>query len=122
MKKHSKQRDAVYSALCRLGNHPTAAEVYDKVRAEMPHISLATVYRNLSDLAADGLALVINMPDSVTRYDGNVYEHNHLNCSKCGKVVDIDLDVSVNTGAVGNCEISGYSVMFFGKCCNCINL
>ncbi len=122
MKKRSKQRDAVYSALCRLGNHPTAAEVYDCVKNDMPHISLATVYRNLSDLSDEGCAHVLNMPEGITRYDGNIHEHNHLSCSNCGRVVDIDLAVDIDTGDISGCEISGYSLMFFGKCYDCINL
>ena len=34
--------------------HPTAAFVYRRVRRRLPRVSLATVYRNLRMLAAEG--------------------------------------------------------------------
>ena len=52
MLKHSKQRDAIEQFLATRYDHPTAETVYLNLREDYPKISLATVYRNLSLLAA----------------------------------------------------------------------
>ena len=50
------QRLAVYDHLSRAEHHPTAEEVYQAVKATIPKISLATVYKALEALVASGLA------------------------------------------------------------------
>ncbi len=118
MKRHSKQRDAVRTALCSVRTHPSAAEVYEMVREEFPHISLATVYRNLSELVAEGDALAITTPCGGTRYDGFTEEHSHLHCSDCGRVYDLDLPIKVEVGQTSH-QIDGYQLVFYGKCAVC---
>ena len=53
MKRNTIQRTLVLEAVNRLRFHPTAEEIYDDVIREHPHISKATVYRNLNQLAED---------------------------------------------------------------------
>ena len=60
MKKYSRQREAVYEAVCSVRSHPTADEVYDSVKKKLPNVSLATVYRNLSLLCSEGKLIMIN--------------------------------------------------------------
>lgn len=55
--KHSKQRDAIHNFLMSRKDHPTAETVYANVIKEFPNISLGTVYRNLSFLVDNGMAV-----------------------------------------------------------------
>lgn len=116
MKKYSRQREAVYEAVCSVRSHPTADEVYDSVKKKLPNVSLATVYRNLSLLCSEGKLIMINTGDGATHYDGFTEKHHHLVCSVCGKVVDLDLSVSIDLSASGDCEIDDYNIIFYGKC------
>ena len=50
------QRLAVYDHLARAEHHPTAEDVYQAVRAAIPRISLATVYKALEALVEIGVA------------------------------------------------------------------
>ena len=87
-KRRSKQREIVL-ALLRSGGlyHPTASEVYEAARAQMPNISLGTVYRNLSELARDGTILKLDASgDSSARFDADTAAHAHYDCKKCGKL------------------------------------
>ena len=45
------QREVVLHELRRCQNHPTADELYGRIKKKLPRISLATVYRNLEILA-----------------------------------------------------------------------
>ncbi len=117
--KYSRQREAVYAALRSVRTHPVAAEVYDLVRAEIPDISLATVYRNLSQLAKSGKALTITDEKGVVHFDGYVHPHNHLFCGQCHRVVDVDIPVAVSIPDGCQHRVDGYSVLFTGTCQGC---
>ena len=86
--KHSRQRDCIKEFLMSRHDHPTADMVYAHVREEFPHISLGTVYRNLSLLSEIGEIKKItrNGPD---RFDGNTMPHYHFTCNCCGCVEDL---------------------------------
>ena len=85
------QREAVYDHLARVGKHPTAEDVYLSVKADLPRISLATVYKALEALVASGLAarLAADGVDGSARYDSRGDEHYHLRCLRSGAVEDL---------------------------------
>lgn len=87
--KHSRQRDCIKEFLMGRKDHPTADMVYAHVREEFPHISLGTVYRNLSLLSEIGEIRKIscNGPD---RFDANTMPHYHFTCNHCGCVEDLE--------------------------------
>lgn len=57
----------------------------------MPSISLATVYNCLEKLVDCGLIRQVNRDRDSSRFCGNLTEHGHFHCNKCGAVHDIDL-------------------------------
>src|SRR2546425_9997459 len=63
--------------------HPTAALVYRRVRKRLPRVSLATVYRNLRVLAAEGF-LAERADAAGLRFDGNTAPPDHLTRLACG--------------------------------------
>ena len=120
--KHSRQRDAVYQNLCMRTDHPTAEDVYMSLKAEIPALSLATVYRNLSQLETDGKVIRIGS-GGTARYDGNVNLHYHLSCLGCSGVVDIFLDddcgLTQKAAQSFDGTIISHSVLFTGYCSEC---
>ncbi|MBR4072489.1 MAG: transcriptional repressor [Clostridia bacterium] len=92
MKNYSRQREAILNVLRSTDTHPTAAEVYERVREIIPNISLGTVYRNLDALSASGDILSISVGDGNNHFDGDNSHHLHLNCRFCGKIVDAHFD------------------------------
>ncbi|MBN2184699.1 MAG: transcriptional repressor [Candidatus Krumholzibacteriota bacterium] len=85
----TKQRKMILDELRQVTVHPTADQVYESVRKKMPGISLGTVYRNLDLLCRTGMARRIEKSGSPMRYDGDLSLHNHICCTKCGRVDDI---------------------------------
>jgi Fur family peroxide stress response transcriptional regulator len=82
------QRTAIYKALIMTDLHPTADDVFEQVRKEMPNISLDTVNRTLLTLAEIGAAFVVEGTGQPRRFDGGLEDHQHFRCIKCGKIVD----------------------------------
>ena len=92
----TKQRKAILRILKNTTSHPTADWIYEKVRKEIPNISLGTVYRNLNVLAENGKISVLDYGSNHSRYDGKPGHHYHFRCEKCGEVYDLEMDLSVN--------------------------
>ena len=123
--KHSKQRDSIKAYLASTTEHPTADTVYLHVREEFPHISLGTVYRNLNLLADIGEAVKITTPDGADRFDGNTHPHYHVLCTKCGSVIDLEMEAltSINEVAENHFpgKIESHTALFFGTCEGCLD-
>jgi Fe2+ or Zn2+ uptake regulation protein len=87
----TRQRAAVFSFLRAAHSHPTAEQVFAGVRKEVPHISLATVYKALEALVDAGLAARVPDEHGPTRYDGRSDAHYHLRCERTGQLQDLPL-------------------------------
>jgi Fe2+ or Zn2+ uptake regulation protein len=87
----TRQRAAVYAFLRAADCHPTAEQVFAAVRREVPHISLATVYKALEALVDAGLAARIANDSGAARYDCRSESHYHLRCADTGEVRDLPL-------------------------------
>jgi Fur family ferric uptake transcriptional regulator len=84
------QRKVILEELRIMDHHPTADELYHKVRERLPRISLGTVYRNLEKLAGSGIIRKLDYAGSQMRFDGDLHSHQHIRCIECGRIEDID--------------------------------
>jgi len=121
--KHSHKRDAICEVLKAKRDHPTADMICERVRERYPEISLATVYRNLSQLCSDGTIIKIGAAGR-ERYDIDTSDHTHFFCDECGEVYDIFSDLGFSGLESAESEIGGKisfaHITFRGKCKNCI--
>ena len=85
------QRELVYRSLLQQRDHPTAEEVFARVKTEMPTISLATVYNCLETLVQCRLIRQVNHERSSTRYCPNLRPHAHFHDEATGEIHDVDL-------------------------------
>jgi len=85
------QRGVVYDVLLKKRDHPTADEVFVRVKSELPTISLATVYNCLETLVQCNLVRAVNFERGPTRDCPNLRPHAHLHDEQTGKTHDIDL-------------------------------
>lgn len=93
--RNTPQREVVYQALLTRRDHPTADEVYNRVRPEMPTISLATVYNCLETLVQCELVRQVNFERGPSRYCANLLPHAHFHDEKTGATYDIPLPAEV---------------------------
>lgn len=91
----TKQREHVFDVLLDKRDHPSADEVFTRAKADMPGISLATVYNCLETLVQCGLVRQVNHERESSRYCPNLSEHAHFHDKTTGRVMDIDLPPSV---------------------------
>ncbi len=89
--RYSKQRSLILDIVRSNPVHPTAEWVYEQARKEMPSIGIATVYRNLNALSDRGEIGKIAGAGGADRFDGNISQHYHLQCKKCGRLTDLSM-------------------------------
>ena len=66
------QREVVLKVILEKRDHPTADEIFARVKGMMPSISLATVYNCLETLVRGGLVRQVNLERAPTRYCPNL--------------------------------------------------
>ncbi len=91
----TRHRELIFGSLLARRDHPTAEEVYVRVKAMAPTISLATVYNCLETLVQCGLVRAVNHERDATRYCPNLSEHAHFHDRRTGRIYDIDLPEDV---------------------------
>src|ERR1700688_134810 len=90
--KMTPQRIAIVRLFAEDESHPTAQDLYERLRPSFPSMSFATVYNTLDALARAGLAGIVRLPGKrgdAARFDPNMGPHHHAVCDRCGSVLDI---------------------------------
>jgi Fur family peroxide stress response transcriptional regulator len=117
------QRLAVYRALAEDAAHPTADEVHRRLRATMPSLSPATVYRVLETLVREGVLRRVSTTGGAGRFDANLDPHQHLICRVCGRMTDVfatGLDVGrLAPGIPPGFVVEDVDVRIVGRCGAC---
>ena len=88
-------REVVYNVLLKSRYHPTADEVFARVKSDMPAISLATVYNCLERLVQCNLVRQFNFDRGPSRYCPNLEPHAHFQDERSGSIQDIELPADV---------------------------
>jgi Fe2+ or Zn2+ uptake regulation protein len=119
----TQQRMVILEELRSKNNHPSADELYERVRKKLPRISLGTVYRNLEVLSQLGEIQKLNLSGSLKRYDGIPGKHYHIRCINCDRVDDAPIaplnQIEDELYQATVFEIIGHNLEFTGLCPAC---
>jgi len=119
----SKQKEAILRVLRSTTSHPTAEWVYERVKQEIPGLSLGTVYRNLKLLKENGNIMELGFTGEQGRFDGNTQHHDHFRCEKCGRVFDLDdlVEASIEEKVARKlgARVTGHRLEITGICREC---
>lgn len=117
------QRIAILREVRDAGGHMTAGEIYERVRAKNPTVAYGTVYRTLHLLAEHGVILEFPFGDQASRFDGRTERHDHVHCTVCGQLVDVDVPSALLARHVAEEQtgfiIEGHQTIFSGACPKC---
>ena len=119
----TRQRKTVLDVLKGMDTHPTADEIYDRVKQKLPRISLGTVYRNLEVLSELGEIQILELSGSLKRFDWDPHKHYHIRCIRCDRVENAplapmnQLENELYESTVF--EIMGHNLEFVGLCPTC---
>ena len=111
------QRIAVAEYVLSATDHPTADEVWAKVRRRCPTLSRATVYNTLNLFAEKGLLRSQPLREGVAVFDPRIAPHHHFIDDNTGRVFDIPWDAVKVTGekSLQGIEVREYQVVLRGR-------
>ena len=82
------QRLIIYERLINTNGHPTVETLYSQIRESFPTISQDTVHRTLVTFCDIGVASMVEGTGIPKRFEGNLDNHHHVHCVKCGRIYD----------------------------------
>jgi len=120
------QRMAIVQEIACDPTHPTAQELFERLRRSMPTMSFATVYNTLDALSKASLCASLSLSPGPSRFDPNMDPHNHAVCDRCGLVRDVPCraEPSAAEEEQGAVVVPGFSVrtveqIYRGLCAAC---
>jgi Fur family peroxide stress response transcriptional regulator len=117
------QRLAIYQVLAGDDSHPSAEEIYRRVKPVIPSLSLGTVYRTLELFEQQGLVSRVHALGEQARFDANLDVHHHLVCIRCRRVIDFHdpcLErLPIQAESLGGFRILGQRIHLLGLCSEC---
>lgn len=119
----TKQRQKILELLTNTKDHPTAEQIYKKLKPRFGRLSLGTVYRNLRVLKEQGQIWEMDFGSGLSHFDAVVHSHYHFICKNCRRIYDIripaikELDDKVRT--ITGFRIYSHRLEFFGLCDIC---
>jgi Fe2+ or Zn2+ uptake regulation protein len=106
------------------GQDFSVEDLWHDLKQFEPHLGRATVFRAIEMLVNLGLLNRIDFSDGSHTYRAcGDNHHHHLTCTKCHRIVDVDVCVSetemAGIGQKNDFEIAGHSLVLFGLCADC---
>ena len=124
--RQSRQRQRILQLLRSTDRHPTADWLYEQLKKEFPHLSLGTIYRNLTVLVKQGLVEKIHHGSTFDRFEAKADRHYHLICERCGAILDFEMPIydELNEKAkrLTRFQVQYHRIEFYGICTKCARL
>ena len=119
----TKQRAVVLQVIQDANEHLTANEIFETARGLLPGISFATVYNSLRYLKDAELIAEKNFGSGASRFDRMTGRHDHAVCNKCGKLVDMELEMPQelieSAAQFSNFKLESIELTLRGLCPDC---
>lgn len=103
------QRLVLYRALMQMTDHPNPEQIFERVRLELPSISLATVYKTLHVFLAAGMIHEVSPFHGSLRIEPDAEHHHHFICLQCHGITDLALS-EVDASPLKNSLPEGFQV------------
>jgi Fur family ferric uptake transcriptional regulator len=121
--KRTRQRDVILDVFLAAKGHVSSEDLYQTIRKKNPRIGYTTVYRTMKLFVEAGLAEERHFDDGVARYEVEQDHHDHLVCTKCGRIVEFESDLIEKTqteiAAKYGFRILRHRHELYGHCSNC---
>jgi Fur family ferric uptake transcriptional regulator len=120
----TEQRRRIVQEVCRSASHFDAEELYRRIRRRRGSPSRATLYRTLSHLERAGVLRRIDIGGDHAHYEFTGADHHeHLVCTRCGRVVEIhEPDLEARVAALLSAHgfsTERHAMQVFGECGEC---
>lgn len=122
MERNTQQRRAILKVFEKTTRPLSVQEVLELAKKKSPGIGIATIYRNLKALQAEGLLNLVELPGGSTFYEvPSVSHHHHFSCLGCLKVFDIDAcQINFQSLVPAGFKLQQHEILLSGLCDKCV--
>jgi Fur family ferric uptake transcriptional regulator len=121
-KRSTPQRKTIELFLEQATSPMLPKELHQQAQQSIPNLGIATVFRALKDMVAEGNVRVVEIPGDSPRYESiKRKHHHHFKCHGCEQVFCIEgcpgnLETLLHPGF----ELTDHDITLFGTCSNCL--
>jgi Fur family ferric uptake transcriptional regulator len=122
MERNTRQRAAILDALSRAGRPLLPREVLADAQRTTPGLGIATVYRNLKAMLAEGQLNAVELPGENARFEkSGTQHHHHFQCMHCQRVFDVSgCPGDLSRLAPPGFAVDGHELTLYGRCKECL--
>ena len=117
------QRQTIFNLINSSNQHWNAVDLAHELTVREHKIGIATVFRGLAALEAEGLISSMQLKDKKCYERANKAHHDHMVCTDCGAIEEFSNDTieALQEAAAEDkgFDITGHQLVIFGRCTNC---
>lgn len=104
--------------------HMSIDAIYEEVIKTHPSLSLATVYKNIILMVANGVLVEVPIEGKKAKYELAKQDHIHLVCTECGEVEDRPYSENADALFTDMTQAENFSlrkqqINLYGVCAHC---
>jgi Fur family ferric uptake transcriptional regulator len=121
MQRQTRQRDTIRAVLAGAGRPLGPHELLAAARADLPGLGIATVYRTIKALLAEGWLRAVELPGAAPRYEvAGKRHHHHFHCRGCDGVFEVEACPAGIRGLLpGGFRLEEHEIILYGLCAGC---
>ena len=122
MRRNTYQGTAIRNALLNAGRPLSVNEVFELAREDVVGLGIATVYRNLKALQAEGWIVQVDLPGQAPRWEvAYKNHHHHFLCSTCDRLLEIqDCPEGLMRLLPEGYTLDEHDILLRGQCDSCV--
>jgi Fur family transcriptional regulator, ferric uptake regulator len=119
--RNTRQKDAIRTAFLEADRPLSPDEALTLAQKEVEAISIATVYRNISNLVGDKWLAPVEVPGNATRYEvAGKAHHHHFQCNVCGTVHELEgCEMHTKPRLPRGFKYASHDFFVYGTCSYC---
>jgi Fur family ferric uptake transcriptional regulator len=119
--RHTKQKEAIASALKKKQQPLTIEEIHRMALSKVPSLGIATVYRTLKSLLEEGKIKLVQLPGQPLHYEeAHKGHHHHFCCTTCHGVFELEkCPKDIHQLAPRGFQVSDHEIILYGLCTQC---
>jgi Fur family ferric uptake transcriptional regulator len=120
--RRTRQKDAIRVAFQSTGRPLSVDEATELAQQQVEGLSVATVYRNIKLLLAEGWLVAVEVPGQLPRYEVSGKEHHHhFQCMVCQRTYELNgCVVERKPKLPKGFRASGHEFFVYGTCATCL--
>ena len=122
--RNTRQKQTIRDAFIEADRPLSPEEALAAAQHHYGTLGIATVYRNIKSLLAEGWLEPVSLPGQATRYEvAGKAHHHHFHCRKCGRMYELG-------GCAGTVlprpprgfRVAGHELLLYGNCARCAEI